>query len=591
MRVREEVFFGVRGNNLLQSGAGACIMRLSAVMTAPVSNPLDATSPVHWESLLSSLAPEARLGVEALLRQRDERIYALEMEVRLREEQLRLALIKKYGPKGESLGKDQALLLDLEPGVQAAEVAAEAGLDAADKSLAEAARLEQEQAARLKKKKPGTPRYAQVHPGRHELPAHLPRVEVILPCLEAVQGELVGYEIKEELVIKPAEFFVRVLKREKRVIQLGDRRTVATAASPGRIVDKGQLANETVVELVVRKYADYLPVYRQLQGWERDQSVTVRQATATRAVMAAGALLQPLARAIGQELRQGPLIQADETRLPVLQDLGKGRNDVAWLWQYSIPGGLVYFEYQDNRAQAGARAYLKDYGGILQSDGYVVYDCLEGQVQRHAGCFAHVRRKFVEACQAAPKEVPCEPGLAVVASIGALYGVEERAREKQLKGQARLEYRQEQGVVQKLSRLKAQILEVRAKALLPQSLLAKACDYALNQWEKLEVYASHGEVEIDNNWCENAMRPVALGRKNWLHLGSHESGPKVAAILTVLASAQRLGLNVREYLGKVLETLCDGEGFNITRIGGLLPSRWKPKPPSGLEPEALPRDC
>ena len=543
------------------------------------------------EALLRSLGPRERLALEEILRQRDERIASLELEVRLREEQLRLALIKKYGPKGEGLGKDQALLLDLEPGVQEAELAAEVGLALADKTLPEAGRLEQEQAAQLKRKKPGTPRYSQVHPGRHDLPAHLPRVEVILPCLEAAQGELVGYETKEELVIKPAEFFVRVLKREKRVIQCGHRRTVATAACPGRIVDKGQMANETVVELVVRKYADYLPVYRQLQGWDRDHGVTVRQATATRAVMAAGALLQPLARAIGQELRKGPLIQADETRLPVLQDLGKGRNDVAWLWQYSTPGGLVYFEYQDNRAQAGARAYLKDYGGILQSDGYVVYDCLEGQVQRHAGCFAHARRKFVEACQAAPKEVPCEPGLGVVASIGQLYGVEERARQMQLKGRARLDYRQEQGVAQKLASLKKQILEVRAKALLPQSLLAKACDYALSQWEKLEVYASHGEVEIDNNWCENAMRPVALGRKNWLHLGSHESGPKVAAILTVLASAQRLGLNVREHLGAVLEKLCDPEGFNITRIGELLPTRWQQDAPSSLEPGPTRRDC
>ena len=536
------------------------------------------------EALLLSLGPRERLALEDVLRQRDQRIAALELEVRLREEQLRMVLIKKYGPKGESLGKDQALLLDLEPGVQEAEVALEAGLALVDKTLPEAALLQQEQASRHNKKtKPGAARYATVHPGRHELPAHLPRVEVIVPCQEAAGGELVGYETKEELIIKPAEFFVRVLKREKRVIQLGDRRTVATAASPGRIVDKGQLANETVVELVVRKYADYLPVYRQLQGWERDHSVTVRQATATRAVMAAGALLQPLARAIGQELRQGPLIQADETRLPVLQDLGKGRNDVAWLWQYSIPGGLVYFEYQDNRAQAGARAYLKDYGGILQSDGYVVYDCLEGQVQRHAGCFAHVRRKFVEACQAAPKEVPCEPGLAVVASIGELYGIEERAKGLCLKGPARLEYRQQEQLVEKLTQLKAQILEVRAKALLPQSLLAKACDYALNQWEKLEVYASHGEVEIDNNWCENAMRPVALGRKNWLHLGSHESGPKVAAIMTVLASAQRLGLNVRDYLQDILERMCDPAGFNITRLGELLPGRWQPTSVSRLE--------
>ena len=312
-------------------------------------------SPVHWESLLPSLTPEARQGVEALLK----RVQTLEMEVRLREEQLRLALIKKYGPRGEGLSKDQALLLDLEPGVQEGEVAAEAALPASDKVLPEAARLEAAQAQKLKKR---SAQYGQVHPGRQELPAHLPRVEVIVPCVENPEGELVGYEIKEELVVKPAELFVRVIKREKRLMKCAGRRTLVTAAMPGRVVDKGLLSNETVVELVVSKYADHQPVYRQVHGWERDHGVKVSDATATRAVLTTGALLMLLAKAIGQELLKGTFMQVDETRLPVLQSQGKGRNDIAWLWQYSRPQWLVYFEYQDSRSKKGPKNYLQTTG-------------------------------------------------------------------------------------------------------------------------------------------------------------------------------------------------------------------------------------
>ena len=204
-----------------------------------------------------------------------------------------------------------------------------------------------------------------------------------------------------------------------------------------------------------------------------------------------------------------------------------------------------------------------------------MYDSLEGPIHAHAGCFAHVRRKFHEANVAAPKEAPCTRSQHILELIGELYGVEAQAREQKLDAAGRLAWRQQQGLEQKLTRLKAHLVEVRQQARLPQGLLAKACDYALNQWEKLEVYARDGEVEIDNNWCENAMRPVALGRKNWMHLGCQESGPKVAAIMTVVASALRMGLNVREYLGEVLEKLCDSVGFNVTRIGELLPHVWK----------------
>jgi len=258
----------------------------------------------------------------------------LELELKLREEQLRLARIEKYGPKGEKLSQDQVLLLDLEPGVQAEEVAKEAALPEAEKRL---------EGATAKTRRTGR-RYSKVHPGRTPLPAHLPRREVIIPCEEGAGGELVGYEVKEELVVMPAEFYVQVLKREKRLVRASGGATILTAPMPARVVEKGQLGNSAVVELIIAKFCDHLPIYRQMRIWERDHGLVLDEALAGRHVLAAGRLLEPLARFFGQKLKEGGFIQADETRVPVLQQEGKGRNDTAWFWQYSKPGGLVYFD-------------------------------------------------------------------------------------------------------------------------------------------------------------------------------------------------------------------------------------------------------
>ena len=325
----------------------------------------------------------------------------------------------------------------------------------------------------------------------------------------------------------------------------------------------------------MRKYCDHLPAYRQRMIWERDHRLIVNDALLIRSILRAGELLQPLARAIGEELKKGDVIQADETRVPVLQQEGKGRNDTAWFWQYSAPGGLIYFDFQDSRSRAGPRAFLAGYTGIIQSDGYEVYSNLVEEICAHAGCWAHARRKFDTARKAAPKEVPCRESQEILDQIAFLYLVEKEARTLGLNADERLRHRTARGITGKLEALKAKILSVRSRVL-PASQLGKACDYTLRQWEKLMVYASDGRVEIDNNWCENGMRPIALGRKNWMHLGSQDSGPKVAAIMTVIASAQRQGHNVRDYLSFVLPRLADPE-FKTGSLPELLPTRWRPE--------------
>lgn len=552
---------------------------------------------IPWDTLLGAPQPQMRSSIDGIvqglhrgfatiqnqllqrdaeIKQRDFEITRLKLDLKLREEQLRLARLDKYGPKSEKLSASQYLLLDLEPSVQAAEIDKEAALPESEKQL-DTTTATAATEAKTKGKNKG-PRYIKAHPGRAALPAHLERKEVIIPCEEGAGGELIGYDEKEELVIKAAEFYVNVIKREKRKVMSGTRSTILTAPAPARIIDKGQMSNSLIIELLVSKYCDHAPIYRQMKTWERDHGIALDAALPLRAVMSAGSLLQPLAKHIGEQLKVGGLIQADETRVPVLQKNGKGRNDTAWFWQYSRPGGLIYFDYQSSRSRAGPGEYLKDYTGRLQSDGYEVYTAFGKALHSHAGCWAHVRRKFDKASKVAPKEAPCQDSARMLASIAELYAIEACAREQKLSGEARLQQRNARGLIAKLSVIKAEIIRIRqSPCVLPASQLGKACDYALGQWAKLEVYASDGEMEIDNNWCENAMRPIALGRKNWMHLGSQESGPVVAAIMSIIASAQRAGHNVRDYLADVFERLCD-PSFNVTRLSELLPSNWKPAP-------------
>lgn len=522
------------------------------------------------EALIGELPEKAGDVVRSLIRALEfslSKVSGLELMLRLREEQLRMAKIDKYGPRSEKLSPSQLLLLDLEPGVQVAEVEKEAARPDAEKQ----ATADTPAAPRRKARTA----YSKAHPGRAPLPAHLPRKEVILICEEAPHGTLIGYEIKEELVIKPAEFFVQVLKREKRLIEIAGQRTIITAPMPSRVIEKSRFEDSVIVELLVRKYCDHLPAYRQRMIWERDHGLIVDNAQLIRSILKAGELLQPLARAIGEELKKGAVIQADETRVPVLQQEGKGRNDTAWFWQYSAPGGLVCFDYHDSRSRDGPANFLAGYGGTLQSDGYEVYVKLGREVHAHAGCWAHVRRKFDSARKAAPKEVPCRESQDLLDEIAFLYLVEKEARTLGLNADERLRHRTGRAITAKLEALKTKIVSIRSRVL-PASQLGKACDYALGQWEKLMVYTRDGRVEIDNNWCENGMRPIALGRKNWMHLGSQESGPKVAAIMTVIASAQRQGHNVRAYLSFVLRRLAD-PAFKTSSLPELLPTRWRPE--------------
>ena len=309
-----------------------------------------------------------------------------------------------------------------------------------------------------------------------------------------------------------------------------------------------------------------MPVYRQCAAWATDRHLPLSRRTVNAALLAVGELLVPVVRAQAVELLAGGYVQADETPVPCQTGEKTGRNHRAYVWEYSAPGGVVVFDFRMSRGRAGPKEFLRGFQGTLQCDGYAAYaDLGEGII--YAGCLSHARRTFVDAAKVAPHD-PRPPD--VLARFGEIYGVERDARAAKLDAAQRLALRQQQSVP-RMAELKEHLVSLR-QSLAPGGTLAKACDYTLNQWSRLEVFLRDGRLEVDNNWCEGAIRPLALGRKNWLHIGSAAAGPKVVAIAAIVETCRRLDINLRGYLQDVLPKL--GE-WSINRVGELTPTAWK----------------
>ena len=467
--------------------------------------------------------------------------------------QLRLALIKKYGPGSEKLSDAQLNLLGLEPGVSRVEVQSES----------------------LREPLPAsTDRKSRPHPGRQELPAELPRVERVIACAPeqctcAACGQpttVIGYDVSEQLDVEPAKHFVVVTKREKRACQHCEEGGVAAAPVPARIIEKGLVSNGMVVNTIVAKYCDHLPLYRQSGILKREAGVEISRATMDGWVMRVGELLIPIAKAMGRELLGGSYIQADETTVDVQMHDGRGQNHQAYLWQYGRPGGGAVFEFRLGRGRDGPKEFLGQFEGILQTDGYVAYDGVGGPKIVHACCWAHARRKFFEAAKLNPSDVAATR---IVARIDDLFGIDAQARELNLDHAARHALRLERA--KPLVEVIRGEVEAARDVCLPSSALGKAANYTLSLWGKLTRFLEYPELELSNNLAENSMRPVALGRKNWIHVGSQQAGPKVAAILSIVESCRRLKIPIREYLAGVLPGLADR---SVQRLAGLTPTAW-----------------
>jgi transposase len=476
------------------------------------------------------------------------------LKIQVLEEQLRLQRIKKYGPGSEKLSSEQLELLELEPGVSNVEVQAESQREPLPAP-----------AKREKSRK---------HPGRQELPASLPRVERMIACAPKqcacpACGQpmaVIGYDVSEQLDVEPAKYFVVVTKREKRACAHCEESGVSAAPTPARIIDKGLVSDRVVIDAVVAKYCDHQPLYRQSVILERETGVEISRATMDGWVMQVGELLIPIAAVMRRELLAGDYIQADETTVDVQMHDGRGQNHQAYLWQYGRPGGGVVFDFRLGRGREGPKEFLAQFEGILQTDGYGAYDRVGGPKMVHACCWAHSRRKFFEAAKLNPGDAAATR---MVRRIDDLFGIDTLARAQGLDPAARHALRLERS--KPLVEIIRDEVEAARDAVLPSSALGKAANYTRSLWRKLTRFLEYPELELSNNLAENSMRPVALGRKNWIHVGSKQAGPKVAAILSIVESCRRLKIPVREYLAGVLPGLAD---TTVQRLAQLTPTAW-----------------
>jgi transposase len=508
--------------------------------SAPISAPFFSADLL--EQLKAQLEPLLFAAVSVKFNSYEYELQYAQMKVQVLEERLRQQRIAKYGPGSETLSNLQLELLDLEPGVSNAEVAAESEREALLCS-------------------PDEKKERRKHPGRQTLPAHLPRVEKIVACTPeqckcgncGADKTVIGYEVSEVLDVKPAEYFVQVTKREKRACKQCEEQGVSTAPLPVRIIEKSLVSDGIIIDTVVRKYADHNPLYRQSVILLRDAGIDIGRATQCGWVMTVGEMLMPVVGWMRRELLAGSYIQADETPVGVQMHDKRGKNHQSYLWQYGTPGAGTVFDFRMGRGREGPARFLDKFAGMLQTDGYVAYDRGVGSPKMvHAACWSHARRQFVDAIKLNKQDAA---SISIVELMDKLFAIDARARDEKMDHAARHDLRQQEAPPL-LEKIREQILAM-SRNVLPKSAAGKACSYTLTLWKRLECFLDYPELELSNNLAENSMRGVALGRKNWIHIGSQQAGPRVAAILSVVESCRRLRIPVRDYLHEILPGLAN----------------------------------
>jgi transposase len=413
---------------------------------------------------------------------------------------------------------------------------------------------------------------------RPRLPAHLETERVVLEPEEVKQQPAgwrrLGEEVTEELDWKPAKFIKRLYIRPK----YANAERIIIAPLPARLIEKGLPGAGLLTQVIISKYEDHLPLYRQAQIYRQRHGVELSRQTLCGWVEAAADWLSPIYREMKTALLAKDYLQVDETPIRYLDPDIKGKSQQGWLWTYSHPRDDVVFDWNVSRSREGPRAFLKNFRGKLQTDGYGVYESLARECHGELiliGCWAHVRRGFHEALP--------EGRLAawIVGQIGLLYGVEKHLRQHKAGPQLRAAVRawQSRPILARLRRA----LEIVRRRVLPQSLLGQAIDYALGRWEALSRYVEDGRLEIDNNLCENAIRPTAVGKKNFLFIGHPEAGQRSAVIYSVLGSCRRHGINPAEYLQDIFERLPKAK---TSEVKSITPAAWAKAKHSNVPPSA-----
>ena len=415
------------------------------------------------------------------------------------------------------------------------------------------------------------PRLSRTPTRRIRTPDHLEVVrEVIEPELvqaEPEQWKRIGQEVSRQLDYQPGKFFWQETVRPKYVRR--DQRALppVIAAAPERVAEHSLAAPGLLAQLLVSKYCDHLPFYRQEQiFWQRHGVFIARQQMVQWTAQSVR-LLSGISDCLKRQMQGSPYVQVDETPVRYQDPNLRGRCGQGYLWTALVPGQCVVYEWHASRAARCLDSLLgPGFAGKLQCDGYSAYPAFakgKGAVDL-LGCWAHARRNFFEAQEQAPRVAGW-----FLNQIGLLYRWEEQLRRNRAGPVLRQVQRSSHHrmVIERLGRA----LKKLQPRYLPQSLLGQAIGYALNQWSMLEGFLEHGEVEIDNNLVENAIRPTAVGKKNWLFFGSEEAGQRSAVIYTLVENCRMHGVEPYTYLKDVLKRLPHTTNREVDQ---LTPLKW-----------------
>jgi transposase len=506
----------------------------------------------------NEIIDQQQLQIEALIK----KLHSAQQNISMLQHQMEQLLRRIYGRRSERLDPNQLMFDNLV--LDALEQPAPS-LVAVEPPVAQEPKVKQNQSTKRQ------------HPGRIPIPEHLERVEIVLdiPEQDKVCPEtgkplnMIGWEVSEKLEYRPGKLIVNVYKRPKyapsdSTSELG----VITAPMPDHPIEKCKADIGLLSYIIVSKFADHLPLYRQDGIFERE-GVDIPRATQTSWVLQTYDAIRPLGDELKRAVLESDVIFTDDSILP-LQVKGNGKLKKARLWAY-VRGGtdppLAVYDFSHDRSKQRPLDFLAGFKGYVHADAYSGYDELfrrESIIE--VGCWVHARRKFDEATSSRPKEAT-----EIMARIAKLYKVETECAD--LNDVERFRYREQcsrpilNGIFQRLGELKI--------SSLPSEPLRKAVDYALNQRQALYRYLEDGRLRPDNNLAENAIRPLALGRKNWLFAASDRGARATALYLGLIQSCKACSVNPWEYFNDMLRRVMS---HPVTRLRELLPDQWKPLP-------------
>jgi transposase len=407
--------------------------------------------------------------------------------------------------------------------------------------------------------------------GRNNQPAHLPRIkdEHLVPedkrtCATcSTPLEVIGHDVSETLEYVPATFVVRQRTVEKLACPKCHG-TVVTGEPPARVVDRSVAEPGLMAQIATAKYADHMPLHRQAQIYAR-QGVVIAKETMCRWLRTLASLLLPLYHLMAEEIRAGKVIGTDDTPVAVLEE-GRGKTKTGRVWVYvgDRAHPFTVFDYTDSRKRDGPMKFLENFTGYLQADAYSGYDPVYATNRvEEVACWAHARRKLAEAQEVDP--VRASAGLAYVK---ALYKLEEQYADLSSEDRRKRRQAEAKPILDKFEKW----LEATRAEVLPKGPMSKAIGYARGQWRALVRYVEDGDLSIDNNRSERALRAIAVGRNNWTFFGNDEGGRTAAVLYTFTATCKAHGIDPALYLRDVLARI--GE-HPASQARDLLPDRWK----------------